>query len=57
MDDPNGLADMLKPDEVAAAVQAEHPGAFTVLLGHRNYWVEEYPTLPVSYTHLRAHET
>ncbi|MDD6077978.1 MAG: metallophosphoesterase [Clostridiales bacterium] len=47
VDDPNGLADMLKPDEVAAAVQAEHPGAFTVLLGHRNYWVEEYPTLPV----------
>ena len=47
VDDPNGLADMLKPDEVAAAVQAEHHGAFTVLLGHRNYWVEEYPTLPV----------
>ena len=47
VDDPNGLADMLKPDEVAAAVQAEHPGAFTVLLGHRNYWVEESPTLPV----------
>lgn len=47
VDDPNGLADMLKPDEVAAAVQAEHPGTFTVLLGHRNYWVEEYPTLPV----------
>ena len=47
VDDPNGLADMLKPDEVAAAVQAEHPGAFTVLLGHRTYWVEEYPTLPV----------
>ena len=47
VDDPNGLADMLKPDEVAAAVQAEHPGAVSVLLGHRNYWVEEYPTLPV----------
>lgn len=47
VDDPNGHADMPTPDEVAAAVQAEHPGAFTVLLGHRNYWVEEYPTLPV----------
>lgn len=47
VDDPNGHADMPTPDEVAAAVQAEHPGAFTVLLGHRNYWVETYPTLPV----------
>lgn len=47
VDDPNGRADMPTPDEVATAVQAEHPGAFTVLLGHRNYWVEEYPTLPV----------
>lgn len=47
VDDPNGHADMPTPNVVAAAVQAEHPGAFTVLLGHRNYWVEEYPTLPV----------
>lgn len=47
VDDPNGRADMPTPDRVAAAVQAEHPGAFTVLLGHRNYWVGEYPTLPV----------
>lgn len=47
VDDPNGHADMPTPDEVAAAVQAAYPGAFTVLLGHRNYWVEEYPALPV----------
>lgn len=47
VDDPNGYADMPAPDEVAAAVQEEHPDAFTVLLGHRNYWIEEYPTLPV----------
>lgn len=47
VDDPNGPADMPTPDAVAAAVQAEHPGAFTVLLGHRNDWVEKYPALPV----------
>lgn len=47
VDDPNGHADMPTPDTVAAAVQEQYPGAFTVLLGHRNYWVEEYPTLPV----------
>lgn len=47
VDDPNGHADMPTPDAVAAAIQTEHPGAFTVLLGHRNYWVEEYPALPV----------
>lgn len=47
VDDPNGRADMPTPDAVAAAAQAAHPGAFSVFLGHRNYWVTEYPNLPV----------
>lgn len=47
VDDPNGPSDMPRPDEVAADAQAAHPEAFTILLGHRNYWVEKYPALPV----------
>ncbi len=44
VEDPNGWADQPKPDQVAAALPA---GSFRVLLGHRNYWAEEYPALPV----------
>ena len=46
-EDPNSWADMIAPDKLAEAVAAEYPGAYTLFLGHRNYWVEEYPNLPV----------
>lgn len=47
VDDPMGRADMTKPHELIAKLRAEYPEDFTLLLGHRNYWVEEYPDLPV----------
>lgn len=47
VEDPNSWADMIAPDELAEAVAAEYPETYTVLLGHRNYWVDEYPDLPV----------
>ena len=47
VEDPNGLKDQPKPDEVIAGLRAEHPEEFTVLLGHRNDWAEKYPALPV----------
>lgn len=46
-DDPNGLADMLRPDELASRLREEYPGDFVLFLGHRNYWVQKYPQLPV----------
>ncbi|MCD8374677.1 MAG: metallophosphoesterase [Oscillospiraceae bacterium] len=47
VEDPNGRADMIKPDELAADIAAEQPDTFIILLGHRNYWLEQYPELPV----------
>ncbi len=47
VDDPMGRADMIKPDELIEKLRAEYPEEFTLLLGHRNTWVEKYPRLPV----------
>lgn len=47
VEDPNGWADQPEPDAFAASLRRERPGDFVLLLGHRNYWVREYPTLPV----------
>lgn len=47
VEDPNSWADMLRPDELAASAAEKYPETYTVLLGHRNYWLEEYPDLPV----------
>ena len=44
VEDPNGWADQPTPTQVAEALPAQ---SFRVLLGHRNYWVERYPDLPV----------
>ena len=46
-EDPNGYADMIKPDALAEQLRQEYPGEFVLWLGHRNYWVERYPSLPV----------
>ena len=47
VEDPNSYADLETPDRVVSEAQAVYPGLWTLLLAHRNYWVEEYPTLPV----------
>ena len=47
VEDPNGWRDMSEPDEIVDMVRKNHGDMFTVLLGHRNYWAEEYPELPV----------
>lgn len=47
VEDPNGPYDMIKPDELVDIIENEQGEAFTLLLGHRNYWVEKYPELEV----------
>ena len=47
VEDPNSYADLELPEQVVSRAQAEHPGLWTLLIAHRNYWVEEYPDLPV----------
>ena len=47
VEDPNGWRDMLEPDDVVDMIRRNHGNAFTVLLGHRNYWAQEYPDLQV----------
>lgn len=45
VEDPNSYADLTPPDEFLAPVIEEYPDTFTILLGHRNDWVEKYPNL------------
>jgi hypothetical protein len=47
VEDPNSWAEMTTPDELAQSIAENAPNAFVILLGHRNYWCEEYPDLPV----------
>ena len=47
VEDPLAYADMLMPDELAKKMDEAYPSAFRILLGHRNYWMTEYPELPV----------
>lgn len=47
VEDPLAYADMLNPDELAQKMNDAAPDAFKILLGHRNYWMTEYPELPV----------
>ena len=46
-EDPNGRADMIKPDALAEMLREEYPEEFVLWLGHRNYWAAKYPELPV----------
>lgn len=50
VEDPLAYADMLSPDELAQKMNDAAPDAFKILLGHRNYWMTEYPELPVDLT-------
>ena len=47
VEDPLAYADVLSPDELAQKMNDAAPDAFKILLGHRNYWMTEYPELPV----------
>ncbi len=46
-EDPNGPADMIPPAALAAALRRAQPEDFILWLGHRNFWAEKYPELPV----------
>ena len=47
VEDPNAYADMITPEELAQKMNEAAPATFKILLGHRNYWMTEYPELPV----------
>ncbi len=42
VDDPNGYADQITPEELYAQIREDAPGLFTLLLAHRNNHFEEY---------------
>lgn len=46
-EDPNAWRDGLAPQELAEKLRALYPNDFVLWLGHRNFWVEKYPELPV----------
>lgn len=46
-EDAFGPADMIKPHELIEKLREDYPDSFTMLLGHRNLWIEDYPSLPV----------
>jgi len=46
-DDPNGPADMMKPDELVRRIHDAEPDAFLVMLQHRNENLELYSSLGV----------
>lgn len=42
VDDPNGYANQMTPEELAAEIREAHPGKFTILLAHRNDRFDQY---------------
>ena len=47
VEDPLAYADMPSPPELMQQINEKYPDSYTILLGHRNYWMTEYPALPV----------
>lgn len=47
VEDPNGPADMIRPEVLAAALRKEYPDDFVLWLAHRNSWVKNSFSLPV----------
>lgn len=47
VEDPNGPADMMKPDELVDSIAQSYPDKYTLLLAHRNDWMIKYPDLKV----------
>ena len=48
VEDPNGPADMLKPEELVDIIETAYPDSFRILLAHRTYWMNIYPELKVN---------
>ena len=46
VEDPLAYADMPSPPELMGQINGQYPDSYTILLGHRNYWMTEYPELP-----------
>ena len=46
VEDPNGRADMPKPDQVCEKIDAAYPDSFVLLMAHRNDFPVRYPDLP-----------
>lgn len=46
VEDPNGRADMIRPDALLEKIGTEHPDSFVILQAHRNDFVKKYPALP-----------
>lgn len=46
VEDPLAYADMPSPPELMRQINEQYPDSYTILLGHRNYWMTEYPELP-----------
>lgn len=47
VEDPNGPADMISPDQLTDMLEKKYPNMFKLLIGHRNDWILEYPDIPV----------
>ena len=47
VEDPQAWEKQISPESLAAGIRREHPDAFVLWLGHRNFWVKEHPALPV----------
>ena len=47
VEDPNGPADMIKPDKLADIIAQSYPDKYTLLLAHRNDLLAKYPELKV----------
>ncbi len=47
VEDPNGAADMIRPDALAQMITESYPDTFTLMLAHRNDFLTKYPALPV----------
>lgn len=48
VEDPNAAAEMKRPDALAQELDARYPGAYRLLLAHRNDFLVKYPELPVN---------
>ena len=46
LEDPNGRADMIRPDALLADISAKYPDRYVIVLAHRNDFVTKYPDLP-----------
>lgn len=47
VEDPNGPADMIRPDELIDIVRTSGADDYILFLGHRNTWLYNYPELDV----------